>query len=289
MSAYIVWHNDDTQETQIWFMNGTQISRRATVVDEIGQPIFVGPPFRIVATVRSNIIFHNDVTNETQIWFMDNGRISRRATVVDENGDPIFVGLPFRIVGAAIMSSDPLPPSSIIWHHDTSGETQTWFMSDADLAPHGERIASRATVLFENGDPALVRLPFHIVGTYLGQIFWYNDDTAETQIWEMFPDLGTKRIVKRKTVQDEKGDPIFIRPPFRIVGVADFNADPLHSTLSGDIIWHHDITHETQIWIMNEDKQRILTRATVQDETGKPIFVGPPFRIVASGNELDDQ
>jgi hypothetical protein len=104
-SSAIFWHHDQTDETQIWFMNEHQLVRRATVVGENGQPAFVGPPFRIVgvgdmdADGRADIVWHHDQTGETQIWFMNEHQLVRRATVVGENGQPAFIGPPFRIVG----------------------------------------------------------------------------------------------------------------------------------------------------------------------------------------------
>jgi len=95
----IVWHHSETGETQIWFMNGNQIVRRGTVVDESGQNIFVGPPFSIVgvgdmdSNGNADIVWHHSETGETQIWFMNGNQIVRRGTVVDESGQNIFVGL----------------------------------------------------------------------------------------------------------------------------------------------------------------------------------------------------
>jgi hypothetical protein len=44
------------------------------------------------------------------------------------------------------------------------------------------------------------------------------------------------------------------------------------------------VTGETQVWFMRDDEQeRIALRATVRDESGQTILVGPPFRIVAVG------
>ena len=43
----IVWYNSQTGETQIWFMDENRIARRATVVDESGSFIPIGPPFSI--------------------------------------------------------------------------------------------------------------------------------------------------------------------------------------------------------------------------------------------------
>jgi hypothetical protein len=103
----------------------------------------------------------------------------------------------------------------------------------------------------------------------VAEIFWHHDQTGETQIWFM----NEHQLVSRATVVDEAGQPIFIGPPFRIVGVADLNADG-----HADIVWHHDDTGETQIWFMNE--HQLVSRATVVGEDGQPAFIGPPFRIV---------
>jgi hypothetical protein len=87
--ADIVWHNSQTNETQIWFMNGNQIARRATVVDESGQPIFVGAPWSIAGASdidtdgHGDIVWHNSQTNETQIWFMNGNQIRERQDIVD--------------------------------------------------------------------------------------------------------------------------------------------------------------------------------------------------------------
>ncbi len=100
-------------------------------------------------------------------------------------------------------------------------------------------------------------------------IYWHHDQTGETQIWLM----NEHQLVRRATVVGEDGQPALIGPPFRIVGVADMNADG-----RADIIWHHDDTGETQIWLMNE--HQLLSRATVVGEDGQPALIGPPFRIV---------
>ena len=173
-NSEIVWHNSDTGETQIWFMNGERLSSRATVLDENGNPSFIGLPYSIVGVAdftgdgNPDILWHNRDTNETQIWFMDRGRIRRRATVLGENGILTFVGLPFSIVGARDLTPSPVLgvfPSDqpeIVWHNSDTGETQIWFMN-------GERVSSRATVLDENGNPSFIGLPYSIVGTnYFG-------------------------------------------------------------------------------------------------------------------------
>lgn len=64
----IVWHNSSTGETQVWFMDGSSRVGRATVVDESGNPILVGLPWRIVASRdfnrdnRTDVLWYNEAT-----------------------------------------------------------------------------------------------------------------------------------------------------------------------------------------------------------------------------------
>jgi hypothetical protein len=55
--------------------------------------------------------------------------------------------------------------------------------------------------------------------------------------------------------------------------------------IESDIVWHNADTSETQIWTMGGGFQ-IKARGTVEDENGKPIFVGLPWSIVAA-NDFD--
>jgi hypothetical protein len=294
MSGYIVWHNDATNETQVWEINNGSILRRSTVVNEEGEPVFVGHPFRIVAADRYKILWHHDETNETQLWFMKtspkNGsvsipdQISRRATVLDELSQPVFVGPPWSIVGmsgSGVVSA----PNYVTWHNGDTNEIQIWSLSDPSLEisdTSEQRIGRRITIRDENDLPILVGAPFRIVGAGVSSIVWYNENTGETQIWEMQSDYS--KVRRRITLQGENGLPIFVGPPFRIVGAADFNPLPLNETQHPDIVWYNENTGETQIWFLTKDGEKISERRTVTDENNQPIFVGLPFRIVATGN-----
>jgi hypothetical protein len=157
----IVWHHDQTGETQIWYMAEHQLARRATVLGEDGNPAFVGLPFEIVGVGdldgdrRADIVWHHRDTGETQIWFLDGHQLVRRGTVLGEDGTPAFIWPPFRIVGVGDMDGDGR--ADIVWHHDQTGETQIWYMAEHQLI-------RRATVLGEDGNPAFIGPPFRIVG-----------------------------------------------------------------------------------------------------------------------------
>lgn len=274
-NADILWHHSQTQETQIWFMNGSRVASRATVLDESGHPIFVGPPWSIVGVgdfngdANADVVWHNSQTQETQIWFMKGEKIVSRATALGETGKPTFIGPPFMIVGVGNFNADG--NSDILWHHSQTQETQIWFMN-------GPRVAGRATVLDETGQPLFVGPPWSIVGVAdfnhdgHADILWHNAQTQETQIWFM----SGGRVASRATVLGETGQPAFVGPPWNIVGVGDFNNDG-----NADILWHNSQTQETQIWFMSGG--RVVSRATVLGETGQPTFIEPPFTIVGVG------
>jgi len=277
----ILWHNNSTNETQIWVWDGHRVTRRLTVLDERGSPFLVGLPFSIVGTGHfsqngnPDILWHNKDTNETQIWFMNRERVRRRATVLDELGRPFLVGLPFSIVGIGGPNGDG--KSEIVWHNKDTNETQIWFMD-------GERVNRRATVLDEQGSPIFVGLPFSIVGVAdlsgdgNPDILWHNKDTNETQIWFM----DRERVRRRATVVDEQGNPIFVGLPFSIVGARDLTPGLVLPSDQPQILWYNKDTGETQIWFMNGE--RVSGRATVLDEQGNPFLVGPPFSIVGASH-----
>src|SRR5690242_17238065 len=162
--------------------------------------------------------------------------------------------------------------SDLLWYNSTTRETQVWYMD-------GHRLIDRGTVLGLDGNPALIGPPFHIVGAAdmngdrKADIIWYDSSTGETQVWYM----DGHRLIDRGTVLGLDGKPAFIGPPFSIVGIGDMDGNG-----KADIIWHHSITGETQVWYM--DGHRLIGRGTVIGPDGKPALVGPPFSIVGIGD-----
>ena len=217
----IVWHDRDTGETQVWLMDGHQLIRRATVLGQDAfTPAFVKLPFEIVGVGdlngngRADIVWHHRDTGETQIWYMDGHQLVGRGTVLGEDGNPALVNLPFEIVGVGDLNGNGR--ADIVWHHRDTGETQIWYMD-------GHQLVGRGTVLGEDGNPALVNLPFEIVGVGdlngngRADIVWHHRDTGETQVWYM----DGHQLVGRGTVLGEDGNPTLVNLPFQIVGVGE--------------------------------------------------------------------
>jgi hypothetical protein len=268
-SADILWYNSSTGESQIWHMSAASRIGRSTVTDK-GKPAYIGPPFHIVGSRDfdgdgdTDLLWYNTTTGETQIWHMRRAALRDTATVVDETGTAIYIGPPFSIAGT---NMDHKP--QIIWYNSTTGETQLWRMND-------NRIGSRLTLLGEDGKPIYVGPPFSIVGSgdFNGDgkddVVWHNATTGETQIWLM----NDRNVTGRRTVLGEDGRATFIRSPWGIVGANDFNRDG-----AADLLWYNEKTSETQIWYMNGHS--LLRRATVDaDSDGGGALVGPPWSIM---------
>ena len=160
--ADIIWHNAQSGETQIWYMNSRNLSDRGTVLWEDGvKAALVGLPWRIVSSGdfnrdgRQDLLWHNEQSGETQIWHMNGHRLTGRGTVLGENGAPVFIGPPFSIRMAADFNTDGF--ADILWHNAQTGELQLWMMN-------GRQVARRQTVdAALDGGGAFVGPPWSIM------------------------------------------------------------------------------------------------------------------------------
>jgi hypothetical protein len=225
--ADILWHNSQSNETQIWFMYANHVVRRATVLDEQGAPLLIGPPWSIAAAGdfygngMADILWHNSQTNEMQIWFMHGERVTGRGTVVDpENQKPVPITPPWSVVGAGDFSRDGI--ADILVYSSDTHATEI-------LSMYKNVQGNGITLLDENDSPIFIGPPWRIAATgnfdmYGGcDILWHNDDTQESQIWF----TNGIKITSRGTVLDETGNPFLIGPPWTIAAAAFFGLHAL--------------------------------------------------------------
>jgi hypothetical protein len=127
-------------------------------------------------------------------------------------------------------------------------------------------------------NPISIGPPWSIVGVGdmngngKADIVWYNSQTGETQVWYM----DGHRRVDRGTVLGEDGNPIFIGPPWSIVGVGDMNGNG-----KADIVWYNSVTHETQVWYM--DGHRRVDRGTVLGQDGNKERLDGAIKFLGGG------
>ena len=281
MNSDLLFRNGSDNGTQIWMMDGNRINSRVTLLSEDGKtPMSVGPPWSIVGIGDFNknggadILFVNSVTGQTQVWLMDGNRIIRRVPLMSEDGKTeMSVGPPFTIVG--IGDFDKNGGADILFRNTADNGTQIWLMD-------GNRISRRVPLLSEdNKTPMFVGPPFTIVG--IGDfdknggadILFRNTTDNGTQIWLM----DGNRISRRVPLLSEDGKtPMFVGPPFEIVGIGDFNKNG-----GADILFRNTSDNGTQIWLM--DGNRISRRVPLLSEDNKTsMFIGAPFSVVGVGD-----
>ena len=274
--ADILWLNTSDRTMQIWMMDGGRVANRVTVVAENSTSEHSLPPWSIVGSGNRNpdILWHNSASGEIQLWFMDGHKVRTRATVLGEEGNAAHIGPPWSVVASGDFNVDG--SADILWHNSATGGIELWFMN-------GHRVSSRATVVGEQGTPVNIGPPWRIVASSDfnvdggADILWHNSATGEIQLWFM----NGHRVRSRATVLAEQDKAIAIGPPWSIVASSDFSVDG-----SSDILWHNSASGEVQLWFLNG--HRIRSRATVVGEDGKAVHIGPPWKIVKSGDfDLD--
>jgi hypothetical protein len=216
--ADVLWHNSSTGETQLWFMNGHVLGRRATVVDRAGQAVYIGPPWSIVGTYgvagerRVGIVWHNSTTGRVQIWLLDRNTIVDRAWVRKDAAAALQIGGDRRIAAVSDVDGDRVP--DLVLHNAATGLTQVYAL-DAQA-----KVRSRDAVVTKDGGSMAVGAPWRIAGANdfnrdgNADILWHNAATGETQVWFM----EGPRILRRASVDAARdGGGALVGQPWTIV------------------------------------------------------------------------
>jgi hypothetical protein len=284
-NSEIVFHNNSSRETQIWFMDGGKIAKRRTVEAEGGSPIFVGVPWRIIGAGDfkfrggltpnggADILWCNSSDQQTQIWTMEGGRITNRAPIMSEDGRiAMTVGPPWQIIGLGDFNRNG--GTDILFRNTADNQTQVWFMD-------GSRISGRQSLLSEDGrTPMKIGPPWEVIGVGDfnqdggADILFRNNDDNQTQVWFM----DGHRISGRQSLLAEDGrTPMKIGPPWKVIGVGNFNQDG-----GADILFRNNNDNQSQVWFMNG--HRISGRQSLLAEDGRtPMKIGPPWEVVGVG------
>lgn len=262
----IVWHNDATHETQIWFMRGNARIGRSTVTDLSG-PARIGPPWSIAASNdfngdgKADLLWYNASTGESQLWFMDGARLASRATLVNESGQPFLVGPPWHIVATRDMNRDGR--TDIIWHNRQTGTVQVWVMDH-------HRVTHRAGLIAEGA--GLLTLATPPIAIYDMDADGSPDLVVRSGSTLQVLFMQGVKVARRSVVRAGDGSAMQLGLSWSITGANDFNRDGY-----GDLLLHDDTTGETRQWSMHGDTV-VQARTLDAQLDGGGALVGLPWR-----------
>ena len=124
----LVWQNDATRESTVWYMGGANGDTMQAWVYLSGAV----PGWRIVATGdfnrdgRTDVVWQNDGTRQATVWYLGgaNGTVLQNWGFVAANEVPGWT-----IVGAADFNRDGYP--DLVWQNDSTRQATVWYLGGA--------------------------------------------------------------------------------------------------------------------------------------------------------------
>ncbi|MBZ5724083.1 MAG: FG-GAP-like repeat-containing protein [Acidobacteriia bacterium] len=178
----LVWQNDTTRQTTVWYMGGTQGSTFLNWNYLSGSVA----GWKVVGVADLNgdghpdLIWQDDVTRTVTVWYMGG---TQGATFLGWNYLSGTVA-GWRVVGAGDFNGDG--HLDLVWQNDATRELTVWYMGGAqgatflDWSPLSGGVAGWKVVgtadFNRDGKPDLI---------------WQNDTTRETTVWYMGGTRGT--------------------------------------------------------------------------------------------------
>jgi hypothetical protein len=116
----------NTNDLQIWLMDGHKVAGRVPVLREDGTPEAAILPWRIIAVGdfggpgTVDILWRNEATNALQIWLMDGHKVAGRVPVLREDGTPEAAILPWRIIAVGDFGGPGT--ADVLWSKDSTND-----------------------------------------------------------------------------------------------------------------------------------------------------------------------
>jgi hypothetical protein len=189
------------------------------------------PPGDFNLDGKPDILWQNQANGRLEVWYMD-GVIATGSAPLN----PGQVGdLDWKIVGTADFNNDSRP--DILWQNQSSGLLEVWYMdretltSAAPLNP--SQVSDLSWQIVATGD---------FNGDGKPDILWQNQANGLLMVWYMD---GATRASSAPLNPGQLSD-----PSWKIVGVADFNADG-----KPDILWQNQASGLLMVWYMDGVRQ----------------------------------
>ncbi|MGZ8811382.1 MAG: PQQ-dependent sugar dehydrogenase [Thermoanaerobaculia bacterium] len=218
--ADIVWHNDATGDSSVWFMSGTSLALSAAL------PPVVNPDWKIAGNGdfqddgRADILWRNTTTGDNSLWLMNGSSIA------------LGVALPslaaaWKVAAAGDLNGDA--KSDIVWRNTVTGQNLVWLMNGGNVT----QASSLPSVSSTQWDVAAAA---DFQGDGKADLFWRNGATGDNALWLM-NGAAVASSATLTAVPDTA---------WAVAGSGDVNGDG-----NADIIWRNGSTGDNSIWFMN--------------------------------------
>lgn len=226
----VIWQHGPTGQLLAWHMNGAGVlASRYFNPDRAGSGWILRGTGDFNRDGKPDLIWHHSGTGDLAVWLMD-GVLMYGVGFLN----PSRVTAPWQLASIRDFNLDGNP--DLIWHNQTTGQLQAWFMSGS--------VATAAQFFTPSG---VADTNYKLKGTadFSGDgrpdILWHNETNGDLRIWTMSGLTATGSFSVMFN-----GSPVYVGPPWKIVAVGDANLDG-----APDIFWENNTTGQVVVWAMS--------------------------------------
>ena len=174
---------------------------------------------------KNDLLVHDSIGGSVEAWLLDGSTIKATLPLSDSMDSN------WMLVGRGDFNTDGKP--DLVWQHRTEGWVSLWYMDGTvrigDGSPSISKIADPLWQIVGVGDLNADGKP---------DLVWQHTANGALAVWQM---TGATVTATLSLIPDRVEDPLW-----RVVGVADFNADG-----KSDLLWRHLGKGDVGVWLMN--------------------------------------
>jgi FG-GAP-like repeat/Bacterial pre-peptidase C-terminal domain/FG-GAP repeat len=180
--ADLLWRNQASDQTSIWYFNGTTY----TGGEAVKNPLVVGAnsAWKIVGVTdfngdgQTDVLWRNQATDQTAVWYFNGSTVTSGELLKNMPG--LGTNSTWNIVGVADLNNDG--KADLIWRNQASDETAFWYLNGATFS--SGQLLLNAPKLGSNSTWQLTGAA-DFTGDGKPQLFWQNSADGLVGTWTL--------------------------------------------------------------------------------------------------------